>query len=107
MRRVLKCLFFSLKDMLPVFSTSCNSMIERWQNMTSLEGKCDIDVWPELQKLTADVISQAAFGSNYEEGEEIFKLLKELVVLVIEAMQTLYLPGYRFITIFFILLHFH
>lgn len=63
--------------------------------MTSLEGKCDIDVWPELQKLTADVISRAAFGSNYEEGERIFKLLKELVVLVIEAMQTLYLPGFR------------
>ncbi|KAI9122777.1 hypothetical protein K1719_005666 [Acacia pycnantha] len=86
-----------LKDMLPVFSTSCSSMIERWLNMTSLEGKCDIDVWPEFQKLTADVISRAAFGSNYEEGERIFKLLKELVVLVIEAMQTLYLPGFRFI----------
>ncbi|KAK4265622.1 hypothetical protein QN277_026649 [Acacia crassicarpa] len=98
-RRILNPSFHleKLKDMLPVFSTSCGSMIERWLNMTSLEGKCDIDVWPELQKLTADVISRAAFGSNYEEGERIFKLLKELVVLVIEAMQTLYLPGFRFI----------
>lgn len=77
--------------------------------MTNLEGKSDIDVWPELQKLTADVISRAAFGSNYEEGEKIFELLRELTMLVVEAMQTLYLPGFRFNTIFVIssLLLFH
>ncbi|KAF7837918.1 cytochrome P450 72A15-like [Senna tora] len=87
-----------LKEMLPVFSTSCSKMIERWQNKSKLEeGKCEIDVWPELQKLTADVISRAAFGSNYEEGERIFELLRELTILVVEAMQTLYLPGFRFI----------
>ncbi|XP_054805489.1 cytochrome P450 CYP72A616-like [Prosopis cineraria] len=98
-RRILNPAFHleRLKGMLPVFSSSCSSMIERWQNMTNLEGKCDIDVWPELQKFTADVISESAFGSNYEEGKHIFELLRELVILVIEAMQTLYLPGFRFI----------
>ncbi|KAJ7979259.1 putative Cytochrome P450 [Quillaja saponaria] len=86
-----------LKEMLPAFSTSCSMMIERWKNMASPQGTGDMDVWPELQNLTSDVISRAAFGSSYEDGKRIFELQRELIVLVIEAMQTLYIPGFRFI----------
>ncbi len=70
-------------------------MINQWQKMVSSQQRCEVDIWPELQKLTADVISRAAFGSNYEEGKEIFELQKELILLVLEAMQTLYIPGFR------------
>uniref|UniRef100_A0A2N9HMX7 Cytochrome P450 n=1 Tax=Fagus sylvatica TaxID=28930 RepID=A0A2N9HMX7_FAGSY len=83
--------------MIPVFTTSCSRMINQWQKMVSPQQRCEVDIWPELQKLTADVISRAAFGSNYEEGKQIFELQKELILLVLEAMQTLYIPGFRFI----------
>ena len=71
-------------------------MIEGWKGATNSEGTCDIDVWPDLKKLAADVISRAAFGSSYEEGKHVLELLQELMVLVLEAMQTLYIPGFRF-----------
>ncbi|KAI4335233.1 hypothetical protein L6164_013899 [Bauhinia variegata] len=86
-----------LKEMLPAFSTSCSNMLQQWQNMTNAQGTFELDIWPQLQTLTADVISRAAFSSNYEEGKRIFELQKELMVLVVEAMQTLYIPGFRFI----------
>nr|AYV88857.1 cytochrome P450 oxidase CYP72D18 [Polygala tenuifolia] len=86
-----------LKEMLPVFSTSCNQMIEQWKRKPGPQGTFVLDIWPEFQRLSADVISKAAFGSSYEEGKRIFELLKELMTLVIEAMQTLYIPGFRFV----------
>ncbi|KAK9131360.1 hypothetical protein Sjap_011847 [Stephania japonica] len=86
-----------LKDMVQAFSTSCSELIERWQKLVESQGSCELDVWPELESLTADVISRTAFGSNYEEGKKIFELQKEQATLVIEAMQSLYIPGFRFI----------
>ncbi|KAK6236544.1 hypothetical protein QUC31_020329 [Theobroma cacao] len=98
-RRMINPVFHleKLKGMIPVFAVSCGQMIEQWKKMTSLQSSCEIDVWPELQKLTADAISRTAFGSSYEEGKKIFELQKELITLTLEAMQSLYIPGFRFI----------
>lgn len=65
--------------------------------MIGSQESSEFDVWPQFQKLTADVISRAAFGSNYEKGKHIFHLQKELIQLTLEAMQTLYFPGFRFV----------
>ncbi|KAL9357042.1 hypothetical protein Peur_050295 [Populus x canadensis] len=65
--------------MLPAFSISCSKMIEQWKKMVNHQESCEVDVWPELQKLTMDIISRAAFGSNYEEGKRLFELQKELI----------------------------
>ncbi|KAL2945127.1 11-oxo-beta-amyrin 30-oxidase [Bienertia sinuspersici] len=65
---------------------------EKWKSMAGVDGSCEVDIWPEFQNLTADVISRTAFGSNFEEGKHIFELQKELVKLVIDAMQTLNIP---------------
>ncbi|CAL5406655.1 unnamed protein product [Camellia sinensis] len=73
-------------------------MINKWENNIALtEGSCEVDVWPYLQTLTSDVISRAAFGSNYEDGGKIFKLQKELIVLIIQTVSTVYIPGARFL----------
>ncbi|XP_057954510.1 cytochrome P450 CYP72A616-like [Malania oleifera] len=98
-RRIINPAFHldKLKGMIPAFTASCSTMIEQWKKSASLQGTCGVDVWTEFQDLTGDIISRTAFGSNYEEGKKILELQKELQVLAIEAMRTLYIPGYRFI----------
>jgi len=63
--------------------------------LVGTEGSFELDVWPEFQNLTGDVISRTAFGSSYEEGKRIFELQKEQIELAIEAAQVPYIPGYR------------
>lgn len=82
--------------MVPVFTLCCGKMLEEWERMVNLQGTCEVEMWTELQKLTADAISRAAFGSDYKQGKKIFELQKELILLVLEAMQTIYIPGFRF-----------
>ena len=86
---------FLLKAMIPEFITSCSMMIEQWKMLASLNETCEVDVWPELQNLTRDVISWAALGSSFEESRNIFEFQKEHITLTLEAMQTLYIPGFR------------
>ncbi|OVA13383.1 Cytochrome P450 [Macleaya cordata] len=99
-RRIINPAFHleKLKGMIPAFSISCIELIERWKNLVDpTQGSCELDVWPEMENLTADIISRTAFGSNYKEGKRLFELQKEQIVLTIEAMQSLYIPGFRFL----------
>ncbi|KAI4351461.1 hypothetical protein L6164_005830 [Bauhinia variegata] len=82
--------------MLPIFFQSCNDMISKWEAMLSSEGTCEMDVWPFLPNLTCDVISRTAFGSNYEEGQRIFQLLREQALLAVEIFLRANIPGWRF-----------
>ncbi|KAL8102661.1 hypothetical protein AgCh_027258 [Apium graveolens] len=96
-RRIMSPAFHleKLKGMVPVFTDSCMMLVDRWNKLAGTQRTCEIDVWTEFQDLTGDIISRTAFGSSYEEGKKILKLQKELQVLVMEAMQTLYIPGFR------------
>ncbi|CAL5340584.1 unnamed protein product [Camellia sinensis] len=98
-RRIINPAFHldKLKGMIPSISSSCAKLIEQWRKSSGPEGTCEIDVWPEFQDLAGDIISRTAFGNNFEGGKKILQLQKELQVLVVEAMQTLYIPGFRFI----------
>ncbi|GAB4849275.1 hypothetical protein Ancab_040168 [Ancistrocladus abbreviatus] len=86
-----------LKLMLPAFYTSCNEMVNNWGDMVSETGSCELDVWPYLTTLTADVISRAAFSSSYEEGKRIFELLQEQIELTFQAFQRVYIPGWSYL----------
>lgn len=86
---------YVLQLMLPAFYESCNEMINIWKNLVSVEGFCEVDVWPYLVNLTGDVISRTAFGSNYEQGKKIFQLQTELADLIIQVMRSVYIPGWR------------
>jgi len=98
-RRILNPAFHheKIKRMLPVFSTCSEEMITRWENSMSSGGLSEVDVWPEFQNLTGDVISRTAFGSSYQEGMKIFQLQGELGERLMEAFQTLFIPGYWFL----------
>lgn len=74
--------------------TSYSILIEHRKKLASLHGTCEVDVWPEIQNLTRDVISRAALGSSFEEGRDIFELQREHITLTLEALQTLYIPGF-------------
>ncbi|KAJ4976713.1 hypothetical protein NE237_001819 [Protea cynaroides] len=84
-----------LKHMLSAFHTSTIEMVSKWEKLVTLEGSCELDVWPELRNLTGDVISRAAFGSSYEEGKRIFKLQDEQALLFVQSFQTAFIPGFR------------
>jgi cytochrome P450 len=98
-RRILNPAFHheKIKRMLPVFSACCNEMISRWESSMSSEGVSEIDVWPQFQNLTGDVISKTAFGSSYKEGKIIFQLQAELAERLIQSIQTVFIPGYWFL----------
>ncbi|KAL3733980.1 hypothetical protein ACJRO7_023346 [Eucalyptus globulus] len=86
-----------LKLMLPAFYSSCTEMVGRWEKLVSVERSCEIDAWVDLQNLTREVISRTAFGSSFEEGKRIFELQGEQAHLAIIALQSVYIPGWRFV----------
>ncbi|XP_062087228.1 cytochrome P450 72A397-like isoform X1 [Humulus lupulus] len=88
-----------LKDMVPAFYLSCSEMLKKWGQLMDGSAKecCEVDVWPYLENLTGDVISRTAFGSSYEEARSLFQLQKEQAQLVVKAMQSVYVPGWRFV----------
>nr|CAB3476665.1 unnamed protein product [Digitaria exilis] len=86
-----------LKRMLPAFASCCADLVGRWEDMAAGGGggeSCEVDVWPEMQRLTGDVISRAAFGSSYLEGRRIFQLQEEQVQLAMRVAGKLHIPGY-------------
>ncbi|THG13493.1 hypothetical protein TEA_016777 [Camellia sinensis var. sinensis] len=86
-----------LKQMLPAMYSSCCEMISKWEVLVSTKGSCELDVFPYLESLTGDIISRTSFGSNYEEGKKIFELQKEQTDLTIQQLQSIYIPGWRFL----------
>jgi cytochrome P450 len=82
--------------MLPAFAACCTELVQRWEGLALAAGDapCEVDVWPDMQNLTGDVISRAAFGSSYLEGRRIFQLQGEQLELVLLAMSKSHIPGY-------------
>ncbi|XP_058101145.1 cytochrome P450 CYP72A616-like isoform X5 [Magnolia sinica] len=92
-RRIINPAFHveKLKRMLPAFSASCSELISKWEQWVGSEESRELDLSPELQALTGDVISRTGFGSSYKEGRRIFQLLTEQGELVIQAIQKAYI----------------
>ncbi|XP_055832610.1 cytochrome P450 CYP72A616-like [Solanum dulcamara] len=86
-----------LKRMFPAISVCCDEMINRWEELVSKKGSCELDVADEFLNLGGDVISRAAFGSNIEEGRSIFLLQKEQCELILASPFTLFFPSLRFL----------
>lgn len=84
-----------LQDMLPAFQVACENMLSKWETHFSSKETCELDVWPYLCTFSADAISRAAFGSNFEEGEGFFKLQKELGALTREVLYSVCIPLLR------------
>ncbi|XP_028763793.1 cytochrome P450 CYP72A219-like isoform X2 [Neltuma alba] len=100
-RRIINPAFYleKLKLMVPAFYESCNEMVKKWVRLVNENGRgcCEIDIWPFFQTMTSDVISRTAFGSSYEEGQRIFQLQSEQIILTAEIFRSIYIPGWRFV----------
>ncbi|VAH77735.1 unnamed protein product [Triticum turgidum subsp. durum] len=97
-RRIINPAFHleKLKRMLPAFAACCTDLVHRWEGLAAGDAACEVDVWPDMQNLTGDVISRAAFGSSYLEGRRIFQLQGEQIELAVLAMNKIHIPGYLF-----------
>ena len=85
-----------LQRMLPAFTSCCADMMSRWEGLlAAADGEpCEVDVWPEMKRLTGDVISRVAFGSSYLQGRRIFELQEEQVHLAMLVANKIHIPGY-------------
>ncbi|KAG6407096.1 hypothetical protein SASPL_130078 [Salvia splendens] len=85
-----------LKNMVGSFHMSCSIMLRKWDKIPRIDGSIELDVWPYLQAMTADVVSRAAFGISNDEGEKIARLQKQQAACILQANRSLYLPGWRY-----------
>ncbi|EAY75046.1 hypothetical protein OsI_02942 [Oryza sativa Indica Group] len=96
-RRIINPAFHleKLKRMLPAFAACCTELVDKWEGLAKGgDEPYEVDVWPEMQSLTGDVISRAAFGSSYLEGKRIFQLQGEQIELIVATMNKIHIPGY-------------
>ncbi|KAL2245523.1 UNVERIFIED_CONTAM: Cytochrome, partial [Sesamum indicum] len=102
-RKIINPAFYveKLRHMVPAMHRSCVEMIEKWEKLVEIEGGkrkgIEIDVGPYFEDLTGQVISRTAFGSSYEEGRRIFELQKEQAELTRQVLQSVYVPGWRYV----------
>ncbi|KAL0717213.1 hypothetical protein Bca4012_066535 [Brassica carinata] len=99
-RRIINPAFHleKIKNMVPAFHQNCSAVVGKWDKIVSDKGSsCEVDVWPGLVSMTADVISSTAFGSSYKEGQRIFELQGELAQLVRLSFLKAFIPGFIYL----------
>ncbi|KAK9267863.1 hypothetical protein L1049_010300 [Liquidambar formosana] len=75
-------------------------MIEKWLKLVPSDGSHELDVFREFDSLAADVVSRAAFGSNYKESREIFELQKEQGLLFSHSYYMTSFPALRCVCVY-------
>ncbi|XP_030513260.1 cytochrome P450 CYP72A219-like [Rhodamnia argentea] len=80
-----------LKYVVTASCSSCEEMIRGWKKKSLA---AEVDVWPDLQHLTGDVICRAAFGVTYNHVKSIVPLQQEQIVLLNKIRQFAFIPGW-------------
>lgn len=68
-------------------------MMDKWAELVTKEGSCEVDVWPDVHMFSNDVISRTSFGSSFKEGRKISKLQQEQAELLTKVIRSVYIPG--------------
>ncbi|CAI9116702.1 OLC1v1017927C1 [Oldenlandia corymbosa var. corymbosa] len=86
-----------VKAWVPDIITTTKKFISKWEEELGNRSEFEMDAHKELHNLSAEVISVIAFGSSYQEGKRIFELQEQQISLTLQAMRTIYIPGFRFL----------
>ncbi|CAK9151762.1 unnamed protein product [Ilex paraguariensis] len=87
----------SLENMLPAIYQCCRGMMDKWEEIVSAKGSCEVDVCPYVEELSAEVIARTTLGNSSEEGRKIFELQKEKIDSTLQLMLLIHIPGWRFL----------
>ena len=83
--------------MVNLITESTCTLLNSWKGRIEAEGGlADIKIDEYLRAFSGDVISRACFGSNFSEGEEIFKSLRALEDAASKKALSTGIPGMRF-----------
>jgi len=75
--------------------------IHKWKQMVvQAGGSAEINVEPDVHKLSGRVLSLTVFGGEYETGVQVYELQTELGVRIFDLFKELgfwLIPGYRYL----------
>ena len=90
-----------LQGMVGLVQESTVTMVNSWKSIIEAGGGiADIKIDQHMRSFSGDVISRACFGSNYSQGEEIFKRLRALQEAASKRVLATGIPGARYVAKF-------
>lgn len=77
--------------MASLMADSATHMLDRWATLID-SGNAEIDVESEIINTAGEIIAKTTFGISYEEGEKVFKKLRNMQVTLFKSTRYVGVP---------------